>query len=316
LENDGIYGYSDIYKIKPNCLTVTGRGKVGVAKARFCEFYPIVRLMVLQSEESRDFIFFENAINSIRLYDESTGVPQLTAPQLAKYRVSFPEYNEQQKIGEIFSILDRRIATQRKIIEDYKTVFSTAVAWSYNNCDWDEHRYGDLLKPYIIRNDRQDDYPILSASQSFGMIERDKLNIDIHAEDKSVQTYKMVCPGDYVLHLRSFQGGLAFSENRGICSPAYTIFRPTELLEYGFLREFFMSQTFIKSLRLVTYGIRDGRSINVDEFLDMKIRIPKLEEQKAIAKRLYTLRTKINIEESILMAFEKERQYLLSKMFI
>ena len=223
---------------------------------------------------------------------------------------------EQAKIANFLLLLDRRISTQRKIIEDYKTVFSTAVAWSYNNCDWDEHRYGDLLKPYIIRNDRQDDYPILSASQSFGMIERDKLNIDIHAEDKSVQTYKMVCPGDYVLHLRSFQGGLAFSENRGICSPAYTIFRPTELLEYGFLREFFMSQTFIKSLRLVTYGIRDGRSINVDEFLDMKIRIPKLEEQKAIAKRLYTLRTKINIEESILMAFEKERQYLLSKMFI
>lgn len=177
-------------------------------------------------------------------------------------------------------------------------------------------KYRDVLEVSNLRNDGKADYSILSASQEFGMIERDSLDIDIKAEDKSIKTYKRVYSGDYVLHLRSFQGGLAFAEVEGICSPAYTILRPNKRLEYGYLKEYFNSSKFIKSLVLVTYGIRDGRSINVDEFLDMTISIHPKDKQAEIVKPLSMLSDKLNVETSILNRYEQQRVYLLGNLFI
>ena len=86
---------------------------------------------------------------------------------------------------------------------------------------------------------------ILSASQEKGMVNRDDLNLDIQFERSNINTYKIVRKGDYVIHLRSFQGGFAFSDKLGVCSPAYTILRPNSLLEYGYLSNYFTSQRFI-----------------------------------------------------------------------
>lgn len=166
------------------------------------------------------------------------------------------------------------------------------------------------------RNDGKADYRILSASQELGMVERDSLDIDIKAEAKSINTYKCVYSGDYVLHLRSFQGGLAFADVEGICSPAYTILRPNNRLEYGYLKEYFNSSRFIRSLVLVTYGIRDGRSINVDEFLDMNISIHPLEKQAEIVKSLTMLSDKLRLERNIFHKYEQQRFYLLKRLFI
>ena len=92
---------------------------------------------------------------------------------------------------------------------------------------------------------------VLSASQELGMIERSDINIDIKFEQDSISGYKVVRKGDYVVHLRSFQGGFAFSDRTGICSPAYTILRSNDLVAYGYLSHFFTSESFIKSLKLV-----------------------------------------------------------------
>lgn len=177
-------------------------------------------------------------------------------------------------------------------------------------------KYRDILEVSNLRNDGKSDYSILSASQEFGMIERESLDIDIKAEAKSVKTYKRVHPGDYVLHLRSFQGGLAFAEGDGICSPAYTILRPNKRLEYGYLKEYFNSSKFIKSLVLVTYGIRDGRSINVEEFLDMNISIHHKNKQAEIVKSLSVLSDKLRLEKKVLYKYEQQHSYLLNQLFI
>ena len=218
--------------------------------------------------------------------------------------VSYPTKEEQCKITALLSLLDERIATQRRLIEDLEKLMSSIV------------KFRDILEISTQRNDGKADYRILSASQEFGMIERDSLDIDIKAEAKSVKMYKRVHPGDYVLHLRSFQGGLAFAEVEGICSPAYTILRPNKRLEYGYLKEYFNSSKFIKSLVLVTYGIRDGRSINVEEFLDMNISIHHKNKQAEIVKSLSMLSDKLNVEASILNRYEQQRAYLLSNLFI
>ena len=111
------------------------------------------------------------------------------------------------------------------------------------------------------------------------MAVRSESGYDISHDRANEVTYKVVMPGQFVIHLRSFQGGFAFSDRTGICSPAYTILRPNNLVAYGYLSHFFTSKPFIKSLKLVTYGIRDGRTINVDEWLDMTIILPTRQKQ-------------------------------------
>lgn len=201
-------------------------------------------------------------------------------------------------------------------IEDIFQSMSSIVDRTFSDVDGEVVKHRDILEVSNLRNDGKADYSILSASQEFGMIERESLDIDIKAEAKSVETYKRVHPGDYVLHLRSFQGGLAFAEVEGICSPAYTILRPNKRLEYGYLKEYFNSSKFIKSLVLVTYGIRDGRSINVEEFLDINISIHHKNKQAEIVKSLSVLSDKLRLEKKILFKYEQQRTYLLNQLFI
>jgi len=186
----------------------------------------------------------------------------------------------------------------------------------YKSVKGERYSYRQLFTIINERNKNVAFKNILSASQELGMVERNDLNIDIKFEQSNINTYKIVRKGDYVIHLRSFQGGFAFSEKVGVCSPAYTILRPNGLLEYGYLSYFFTSKPFINSLRLVTYGIRDGRSINVDEWLDMEITLPDKEEQRRMLNIIDSVSNKIENETKILDNFTKQRQYLLRMMFV
>ena len=119
LTGDGIVGYYDKeYRVNAPAVTVTGRGDVGHAKARLVNFTPVVRLLSVKSEH--DVFFLENAINTLKIVIESTGVPQLTVPQLAKYEVAFPrQLDEEEHIGAFFKQLDHLITLhQRKCDEE------------------------------------------------------------------------------------------------------------------------------------------------------------------------------------------------------
>jgi len=109
LTNDGIVGYyDDYYRVKAPAVTVTGRGEVGHAQARMIDFTPVVRLLAVRSEH--DCYFLENAINNHKVIVESTGVPQLTVPQLSSYKIFFPKkLEEEKKIGEYFHSIDNLI---------------------------------------------------------------------------------------------------------------------------------------------------------------------------------------------------------------
>lgn len=114
LTGDGIVGYYDKeYRVNAPAVTVTGRGDVGHAKARLVNFTPVVRLLSVKSEH--DVFFLENAINTLKIVIESTGVPQLTVPQLAKYEMAFPrQLDEEEHIGAFFKQLDRLITLHQR----------------------------------------------------------------------------------------------------------------------------------------------------------------------------------------------------------
>lgn len=118
LSNSGLYGYSASSKFGPDCITVTARGDVGHAFYRSEKFCAIGRVLVLSSKQSCDLRFVTECINSlVRFALESTGVPQLTAPQITKYEVPLPPTHAEQKaIAEALSDADALIESLEQLI--------------------------------------------------------------------------------------------------------------------------------------------------------------------------------------------------------
>ena len=252
----------------------------------------------------------------VSIMSARSGQPGINSQEYSSFPIYTTSIEEESKIAKLLSLLDERIATQNKIIEDLKKLKCAIIEKVYSEIQGKEYSYGQLFDVVNERNKQMEYSNILSASQEKGMVNRDDLNLDIQFERSNINTYKIVRKGDYVIHLRSFQGGFAFSDKLGVCSPAYTILRPNSLLEYGYLSNYFTSRSFIKSLVLVTYGIRDGRSINVDEWLSMKTTIPSKEHQQYIVKVIGCFDRKIESEEAYAAHLSKQKQYLLRQMFI
>ena len=252
-----------------------------------------------------------------KIYSNGSAIKNIPPfADLKKTQVYLPCKEEQIVIAQLLRSLDERIATQNKIIEDLKKLKSAIIEKLYKEIQGTWYSYRQLFSIINERNKQLEYSNVLSASQERGMVSREDLNLDIHFERSNIGTYKIVKNGDYVIHLRSFQGGFAFTEKTGICSPAYTVLRPNNLLVYGYLSNYFTSRNFVKSLIIVTYGIRDGRSINVDEWLDMKVVIPSKEQQTHIVNVIESIENKIKNEETYSNCLLNQKQYLLRQMFI
>ena len=116
LTNSGLYGYANYFKIEGDSITVSGRGEVGYAIARHCKYVPIVRLLSLVPKHDDDVDFFAYMINATSIYIESTGVPQLTSPQLGAVKVLRPPVSEQKRISSFLLKLDAKIEKEERLI--------------------------------------------------------------------------------------------------------------------------------------------------------------------------------------------------------
>ena len=290
-------------------------GDIAISKIKGAINQAILCIRTNQNKKFIESVWNKHVSKILRKYLQG-GQGNLSADIVKGISFSFPTLEEQERIANLISLLDERIATQNKIIEDLKKLKSAIIEKLYKEIQGTWYSYRQLFSIINERNKQLEYSNVLSASQERGMVSREDLNLDIHFERSNIGTYKIVKNGDYVIHLRSFQGGFAFTEKTGICSPAYTVLRPNNLLVYGYLSNYFTSRDFVKSLIIVTYGIRDGRSINVDEWLDMKVVIPSKEQQTHIVNVIESIENKIKNEETYSNCLLNQKQYLLRQMFI
>ena len=145
-------------------------------------------------------------------------------------------------------------------------------------------------------NNRGNDTPILlAASQKYGVCPQSWLEGVVQvSENTDLQQFKTVHKNDFVISLRSFQGGFERSDFEGVCSPAYQVFHADASFDNNFLKYLFKNELFIDEMNSLTVGIREGRNIKYDDFANSLIFVPPLDEQSAIAAYLDTQCAKID----------------------
>ena len=324
LTGDGIVGYYDKeYRVNAPAVTVTGRGDVGHAKARLVNFTPVVRLLSVKSEH--DVFFLENAINTLKIVIESTGVPQLTVPQLAKYEVAFPrQLDEEEHIGAFFKQLDHLITLhQRKcanLCSPSQVVFSLLFATS--TFSWEQRKLSEITDKVTEKNAGLQYVETFTNSAEFGIIsQRDFFDHDI-AKLGSLDGYYIVKNEDFVYNPRISTSAPVGPINRnklgrtGVMSPLYTVFRPhdidTTYLEYFFKCGYwhsFMNFNGDSGARSDRFSIRD----NV--FFQMPIPIPDIDEQRKIGELLTCLDNLITLHQRKFEKLTNVKKSMLEKMF-
>lgn len=184
-------------------------------------------------------------------------------------------------------------------------------------CDWIKSKplTTNMIFENISDKNHGNEYPVLSATQEKGVVLRNEIEKDINFNKENTNSYKLVCKGDYVISLRSFQGGIEYSNIDGLVSPAYTVIRPIIPISYGYYKEYFKTTDFIDRLNSAIYGIRDGKQIGYKDFTELVLHNPPLEEQEKIAEILSRCDIIIEKCKKEVEEYKNLKKTCLSKMF-
>ena len=267
----------------------------------------------------------------VELYQEGGVRLYFFYDKLCACHLNRPLLLEQKAIADYFKSLDSMLQSTAKKIESLKQMKSACLVSMFPQVgettprvrfkgfegEWAMESAGHLFNTFNERN--RPDLPVLSANQDIrGMAPRNDIGYQISHDRSNEVTYKVVRPGQFVIHLRSFQGGFAHSSVLGITSPAYTVFGFKNFQEHDdyFWKIIFMSKEFIKSLETITYGIRDGKSISFTEFSEMKFLYPSKDEQQRIASYFRSLDKQISLQEQRLVKLKQIKAACLDKMFV
>ena len=159
--------------------------------------------------------------------------------------------------------------------------------------------------------------PLLSVTQDQGILPRNELDYRVWNPAGNVKLYKLVRPGDWVISLRTFEGGIELSEVRGIVSAAYTTMFPQRQIFNLYFKYLLKSMNFIAELNRITTGIRQGKNISYEDFSDTRIVFPALSEQKAIGnfldRKTGQIDELIRIKERRIELLQEQRTVLINQ---
>lgn len=179
--------------------------------------------------------------------------------------------------------------------------------------DWERRKLGEVFKEYSEKN--HPELPPLTIVQGRGTVLREDSERALQYDKSSLPSYKLVNKDDFIVHLRSFEGGLEKATTQGIISPAYHTFHG-EGTDSRFYYAYFRSQKFINhDLFPYVYGIRDGRSIDIDGMKKIRLPFPSYAEQKKIGDFIDTIDGYSTLNQQKLDQLKKLKAYFLQNLF-
>ena len=242
------------------------------------------------------------------------GLLNLNDNNFYKTKLVLPPLKEQEKIAEVLSCWDDGIEVLEKLLEKKQLHKKALEQMLFNEKkSWQLLRFDSIFKDYCKKN--CPDERLLSATQENGVIPRDMLNGKVMSPDGTLSGYKLIDIGDFVISLRSFQGGIEYSNYRGILSPAYTVLKSIMEINKDFYKYFFKSYRFIeKYLSISVIGIRDGKQISYSDLSSVKIPYPPIDEQQKIAKVLNNCDEEIRLLDKKLEMLKLQKKGLMQKL--
>ena len=314
LTNEGIVGYyKEDYRIKAPAVTVTGRGDVGHAVARNIDFTPVVRLLTIKSKHYNYFL--ENAINNLNVVVESTGVPQLTVPQLENYEIQFPkDLNEETQIGNLFKQIDNLITLHQskydKLVNVKKALLEKMFPKDGKNVPeirfkgftdtWEQRKLGEIYKfQYGEFNNNPSNggiYPVYGANGIIGGY------TNYNAENSVI-----------IGHMGEYAGSVLWGNGKHFVTYNGTISKPKG---ENVASKFGYYMLYQKDINKICGG--SGLPfLSYEQLNKIEVCYPKdIKEQKSIANYLTNIDNLITLHQHKLEKLKNMKKSLLNKMFI
>ena len=302
LTNDGIVGYyNDYYRVKAPAVTVTGRGEVGHAQARMTDFTPVVRLLAIRS--SNDCYFLENAINNHKVVVESTGVPQLTVPQLSSYDICFPkDIEEEKKIGAYYKKLDRLITLHQRKCDELKKVKkfmlqkmfpkkgekNPEIRFDGFTNDWEQRKLGEVcseigdgLHSAPKYNDNGEVFFINGNNLVDGHIVIDPLKTRRVSKETFEKNNKHLDNNTLLLSINGTIGNLAYYQGEQVMLGKSIAYLKVNGIDHFFLYTSLQTAEILNSFMISLTGTTI-KNLGLEAIKNTIIAVPKLEEQHKI----------------------------------
>jgi type I restriction enzyme S subunit len=257
-------------------------------------------------------------------------MPRGEVSMIQQFPVIYLCPEEQQKISDCLSSLDDLITLEAKKLEALKThkkglmqqlfpregetvprlrfpEFREAGKWEYY--------FGNKLFDQISNTNHNSDLPVLAITQEHGAIPRDMIDYHVSVTKKSLEVYKVVEVGDFIISLRSFQGGIEYSNHHGICSPAYVILRLKSQNVAHYFKYLFKTDRFISQLNKNIEGLRDGKMISYKQFSELRLPVSSFAEQQKIADCLSSLDDLITSQAQKVELLKRHKKGLIQRLF-
>ena len=303
LTNEGIVGYyNDFFRVKAPAVTITGRGEIGYAIARNVDFTPVVRLISIKTKHNNSFL--ANAINQLKVVSESTGVPQLTVPQVEKYEIKFPvEIKEEIQIAKLFNGLDSLITLhQRKLKIFCSHRFFEPVLFCYS---WEQRELGDLLTIERGGSPRPIDAYLTTEENGLNWVKigdapeqgRYITKTEEKIKPEGLSKTRSVVPGDLILSNSMSFGKPYIMSIYGCIHDGWLLLRDTNnCFDLNFLCHLLSSDQLLSQYKSLAAG-STVNNLNKDLVSKVTINLPSIVEQKIIGNYLESLDNLITLHQ-------------------
>ena len=265
-------------------------------------------------------------------------MPRGDKEQMKGFKTALPSLKEQQKVAHLLAIINERIITQIRIIEDLKSERKYLLEQLFclpnerapklrlkgMTGEWQKVKLCYIANRVTEKNKANTCNRVLTIAAQYGLIDQQEFfNKQIASSD--LTTYYLLHKGDFAYN-KSYSGDYSWGAvkrldkyDKGVLSSLYICFRPNENVDSDFLCHYFESTKWYRGISEISgEGARNHGLLNmsVDDYFNTLHRIPTLREQKAVANALNVLVDKIDIETEILNDLQKQKSYLLKEMFI
>lgn len=330
LGSTSVIGYDDKYDYEGDFILTA---RVGANAGNLYRHAGKVKIsdntVFIQTSQNIEFLYQLLIQFDVKKLSFGTGQPLVKASELKNLELMMPtDMKEQMRIGMYLKNLDNLITLHQKkceqltILKKYmlQKMFpqngsdKPEIRFDGFTDDWEQRKLGEVFQEYSEKN--HPELPALTIIQGGGTVLRDESDRNLQYDKSSLSGYKMVCEDDFIVHLRSFEGGLEKSNHNGLISPAYHTFHGDNV-DSRFYYPYFRSYEFIKH-KLVphVYGIRDGRSIDIDGMKTIEIPWTSYGEQKKIGDYIESLDHLITLHQNKCNELKELKKFMLQNMFV